>query len=947
MERGADAARRASLRPRRGDASRRPACVRECAAPASKPAPQGEREGLSRALDGRFVAPGPGGLAVAAAAATCCRPAAISRPSIRAPSRPAPPRRSASARRAEVVRRHLQDEGDYPRRIVMDLWASPTLRSGGEDIAHALALMGVRPVWDHASTRVTGFEIVPQPLLDRPRSRRDGAHLRRLPRHLSRPDRPPRPAARAVALSTRTTPGTRSPPPAAAARRLPRVFGAAPGRYGAASPSRALDGDWPARDDLGAAYLARPRHRLWRRRRAARGRCSLCRPRARRRRLRPCQRRCRTRHPGRRCRRRRHRRVRGRGARPSAPTPALYSLDTSRPSTPKARTLREDIARLVRGRLDQSALDRCAASPRLARRGRTGPGGRCALRLRRDDGGGCGRGLRCGVRRLCADAAVRRAHRAANPPAARPIRERLAEARRRGLWQQPPQLGRGLIDPDAGEERNAAVSPQRRPLRRGWCPSLAARWRPAMASSSRLHPPGGMLTRGRRAARRGRGAGIRQRPSRHHVARQSADPRPSLGETHHEHCSRRLAGTAFDEEQEVRGRAAPCRRCAAGGARSAASSSICSPLRRRSKEHAMTIRDLRRQDLRRRRRRRARFALAMRSPQSACIVSACQRLPIVAIGLGASAGPRWIGDHLAWPGRLAADGQPCLGARSSPVRLRTAARTPRRHPRRRPELFAALQATAGLDPAEGPTVTGERRPMRAFCPSIADFAPLLAALAVRPLHGDQLSKAARLSERSGERRAAPRLSRAAILIPACRRGTRRGPPRAGRRCGFRRARLRRPAPRRRRLPGAPACAKRLRRRAEDASAPRRGRPGPLLGTGASLHVSGCAKGCARSGGGRSHPRRPAGRHLRRRDRGPARDLRSWRFPLDETICATRAGGRSRATSAMRSSGRPSRERSLSATSRTARRSIAAPSRSSAPRPTSPAFPGRPSASSCA
>ena len=43
----------------------------------------------------------------------------------------------------------------------MDLWASPTLRTGGEDVAHALALMGVRPTWDHASTRVTGFEVMP------------------------------------------------------------------------------------------------------------------------------------------------------------------------------------------------------------------------------------------------------------------------------------------------------------------------------------------------------------------------------------------------------------------------------------------------------------------------------------------------------------------------------------------------------------------------------------------------------------------------------------------------------------------------------------------------------------------------------------------------------------------------------------------------------------------
>ena len=33
----------------------------------------------------------------------------------------------------------------------------------------ALALMGVRPTWDGASNRVTGYEILPQGILDRPR----------------------------------------------------------------------------------------------------------------------------------------------------------------------------------------------------------------------------------------------------------------------------------------------------------------------------------------------------------------------------------------------------------------------------------------------------------------------------------------------------------------------------------------------------------------------------------------------------------------------------------------------------------------------------------------------------------------------------------------------------------------------------------------------------------
>jgi cobaltochelatase CobN len=85
-----------------------------------------------------------------------------------------------------VIARHLQDEGEPPRRIVMDLWASPTLRSGGEDIAHALALMGAVPLWDDASTRVTGFAITPLPRLDASAHRRHRAHLRRLPRHVSR-----------------------------------------------------------------------------------------------------------------------------------------------------------------------------------------------------------------------------------------------------------------------------------------------------------------------------------------------------------------------------------------------------------------------------------------------------------------------------------------------------------------------------------------------------------------------------------------------------------------------------------------------------------------------------------------------------------------------------------------------------------------------------------------
>jgi cobaltochelatase CobN len=69
----------------------------------------------------------------------------------------------------ELIRRHLQDEGDWPRGLVVDLWGSATMRTAGEEFAMALALLGVRPVWDEGSERVSGVEVLPIAELDRPR----------------------------------------------------------------------------------------------------------------------------------------------------------------------------------------------------------------------------------------------------------------------------------------------------------------------------------------------------------------------------------------------------------------------------------------------------------------------------------------------------------------------------------------------------------------------------------------------------------------------------------------------------------------------------------------------------------------------------------------------------------------------------------------------------------
>ncbi|MEX3982370.1 cobaltochelatase subunit CobN [Paraburkholderia sp. EG287A] len=69
----------------------------------------------------------------------------------------------------QLIERHLQEHGDYPRAVGLSVWGTATMRTGGDDIAQAFALIGVRPKWAAGSQRVTDFEIMPVEALDRPR----------------------------------------------------------------------------------------------------------------------------------------------------------------------------------------------------------------------------------------------------------------------------------------------------------------------------------------------------------------------------------------------------------------------------------------------------------------------------------------------------------------------------------------------------------------------------------------------------------------------------------------------------------------------------------------------------------------------------------------------------------------------------------------------------------
>jgi len=68
-----------------------------------------------------------------------------------------------------LLARHLADTGEYPRSVGLTVWGTSAMRTQGDDIGEILALLGCRPLWDDASRRVTGFEVVPLDELGRPR----------------------------------------------------------------------------------------------------------------------------------------------------------------------------------------------------------------------------------------------------------------------------------------------------------------------------------------------------------------------------------------------------------------------------------------------------------------------------------------------------------------------------------------------------------------------------------------------------------------------------------------------------------------------------------------------------------------------------------------------------------------------------------------------------------
>lgn len=219
-----------------------------------------EREALLVALDGRHIQPGPAG----APARGRSDVLPTGRNLYASDPRTFPTRTAfALAERAveDVLRTYLQDHGDWPRALVIDLWGSASLRTGGEEVAQGLILMGCRPQWDNATGRVTGIEVLPPAAIGRPRVdvtwRISGLFRDMFASQIMLLDA----ALRAVAA--RDEDGADNPLAAEYAKIGPfpsRIFGSAPGTYGTGVETQLASGDWTEREELGQTYLDTASH---------------------------------------------------------------------------------------------------------------------------------------------------------------------------------------------------------------------------------------------------------------------------------------------------------------------------------------------------------------------------------------------------------------------------------------------------------------------------------------------------------------------------------------------------------------------------------------------------------------------------------------------------------------------------------------------------------------
>jgi cobaltochelatase CobN len=225
-----------------------------------------EMQALLDGLDGKFVRPGPSG--APSRGRLDVLPTGRNFYSVDSRAVPTPTAWELGRKSAEsLVLRHLQDHGHHLRSVALSVWGTANMRTGGDDIAQAMALIGAKPTWDPGSLRVSGYEIIPLAKLGRPRVdvtlRISGFFRDAFPAQIALFDR----AIRAIGALDEPTDDN----PIAATMRADalgliaagqseaaaghRIFGSKPGTYGAGLNAMIDSGAWSTKADLGRQAL--------------------------------------------------------------------------------------------------------------------------------------------------------------------------------------------------------------------------------------------------------------------------------------------------------------------------------------------------------------------------------------------------------------------------------------------------------------------------------------------------------------------------------------------------------------------------------------------------------------------------------------------------------------------------------------------------------------------
>jgi cobaltochelatase CobN len=231
---------------------------------------QQEITNLLRGLDGRYVPSG------AAGAPTRGRPEVLPTGrnfySVDIRAIPTETAWDIGRKAAEaLVERYTQDNGEYPKTLGLSIWGTSTMRTGGDDIAEALALLGVQPVWDGFSRRVVDLEVLPLSVLGRPRvdvTLRISGFFRDAFANLidlfdtavaavAALDEPPEqnPIAAQVSQETQLWQAEGLTLEQAEVRSRYRIFGSKPGAYGAGLQGLIEAQNWHDNEDLARAYI--------------------------------------------------------------------------------------------------------------------------------------------------------------------------------------------------------------------------------------------------------------------------------------------------------------------------------------------------------------------------------------------------------------------------------------------------------------------------------------------------------------------------------------------------------------------------------------------------------------------------------------------------------------------------------------------------------------------